>query len=130
MKTGSTDCIDRKQLDQPCFQHDMAYGKSEDLAGRIESDKALRGEAFKIASNPKYDRYQGGLASVVYKFFDKKIYSGSGIATESNYQLADELHRQIIRNFQKRKLYSLFRDNIWGNDLVDSQSLSKYNKGI
>ena len=67
---------------------------------------------------------------MVYKFFDKKS-SGSGVAvTEPNYQLANELHRQIIRKFKKIKLYSSFRDNIWGVDLADIQSLSKYNKGI
>ena len=56
--------------------------------------------------------------------------SGSGIADELNYQLANELHKQIIRKFQKRKVYSFFRDNIWGTDLADMKSLSKYNKGI
>ena len=67
---------------------------------------------------------------MVYKFFDKKS-SGSGAAvTEPNYQLANELHKQIIRKFKKRKVYSSFRDNIWGVDLADMQSLSKYNKGI
>ena len=85
--------------------------------------------AFKISSDPKYDGYQRVLASMVYKFFDKKS-SGSGVATEPNYQLANELHRQIIRKFKRRKVYSSFRDNIWGVDLADMQSLSKYNKGI
>ena len=66
---------------------------------------------------------------MVYKFFDKKS-SGSGIANEPNYQLANELHKPIIRKFKKRKVYSSFRDNIWGVDLADMQSLSKYNKGI
>ena len=66
---------------------------------------------------------------MVYKFFDKKS-SGSGVATEPNYQLANELHRQIIRKFRRRKVYSSFWDNIWGVDLADMQSLSKYNKGI
>ena len=74
---------------------------------------------------------------MVYKFFDKKSI-GSGVstslrnksATESNYQLANELHKQIIRKFKKRKVYLSFRDNIWGVDLGDVQSLSKYNKGI
>ena len=65
---------------------------------------------------------------MVYKFFDKKS-SGRGI-TEPNYQLADEIHKSIIRKFKKRKVYSSFRDNIWGVDLTDMQSLSKYNKGI
>ena len=66
---------------------------------------------------------------MVYKFFDKKS-SGRGIANEPNYQLANELHQQIIQKFKKKKVYSLFRDNIWGVDLADMQSLSKYKNGI
>ena len=66
---------------------------------------------------------------MVYKFFDK-MSKGSGVINESNYQLANELHQPIIKKFQKRKVYSSFKDNIWGVDLVDVQSLSKYNKGI
>ena len=66
---------------------------------------------------------------MVYKFFDKKS-SGSGIVNEPNYQLANELHKPIIRKFKKRKVYSSFRDNIWGVDLADMQSVSKYNNGI
>ena len=69
MQTGNTDFIYRNEPDKACFQHDMAYGKSKDLAKRTESDKALRNKAFEIASGPKYDGYQRGLASVVYKFF-------------------------------------------------------------
>ena len=111
----------------------MAYGKTKDLAKRTQSIKVLKDKAFKIASDPKYDGYQRGLASVVYKFFDKKSASfnkssGSGIINEPNYQLANELHKPIIRKFKKRKVYSSFRDNIWGVDLADMQSLSKYNK--
>ena len=129
MKTKNTEFIYKNHLDKACFQHDMAYGESKDLARRTESDKVLRDKAFKIASNPKYDGYQRGLASMVYKFFDKKS-SGSGVDTEPNYQLANELHRQIIRKCNKRKVYLSFRDNIWGVDLADMQSPSKYNKGI
>ena len=128
MQTGNTDFIYRNELDKACFQHDMAYGKSKDLAKRTQSDKVLRDKAFKIASDPKYDGYQRGLASMVYKFFDKKS-SGSGIANEPNYQLANELHKPIIRKVKKRKVYSSFRDNIWGVDLAVMQSLNKYNKG-
>ena len=120
MPTGNTDFIYKNELDKACFQHDMAYGKSKDLAKRTQSDKVLRDKAFKIASDPKYNGYQRGLASMVYKFFDKKS-KGSGIINEPNYQLANELHKSIIRKF---------RDNIWGVDLADMQSLSKYNKGI
>ena len=102
MQTGNTDFIYKKELDKACFQHDMAYGKTKDLIKRTQSDKVLRDKAFKIASDPKYDGYQRGLASMVYKFFDKK-FSGRGI-TEPNYQLADELHKPIIRKFKKRKV--------------------------
>ena len=129
MQTGNTDFIYKNELDKACFQHDMAYGKSKDLAKRTQSDKVLRDKAFKIASDPKYNGYQRGLASMVYNFFDKKS-SGSDIVNEPNYQLANELHKPIIRKFKKRKVYSSFRDNIWGVDLADMQSLSKYNKGI
>ena len=74
------------------FLHDGAYGKSKDLAKRTKSDKVLRDKAFKIASDTKYDGYQKGLASMVYKFFDKRS-SGSGIANELNFQLGNELHK-------------------------------------
>ena len=107
----------------------MAYGESKDLAKRTQSDKVLRGKSFKIASDPKYDAYQRGLAWMVYKFFDKKS-SGSGVAAEPNYQLANELRRQIIRKLKRQKVYSSFRDDLWGLDLGDIQSLSKYNEGI
>ena len=80
----------------------MAYGRSKDLAKRIQSDEVLRDKAFKIASYPKYDGYQ--LASMVHKIFDKKS-SGSGIANEPNYQLANELHKPIIRKVKKINLF-------------------------
>ena len=67
MKTGNTDFIYKNELDKACTQHDMAYGKSKDLVKRTQSDKVLRDKAFKIASDPKYDGYQRGLASMVYK---------------------------------------------------------------
>ena len=89
----------------------------------------LRDKAFKIASDLKYDGYQRGLASMVYKFFDKKS-KGSGIANESSHKLANELHKPVIKKFKKRKVYSSFKDNIWGVDLADMQSLSRYNKGV
>ena len=111
MQTVNTDFIYKNELDKACFQHDMAYGKSKDLVKRTQSDKVLRDKAYKIASDPKYDGYQRGLASMVYKFFDKKS-SGSGITNGSNYQLANELHKPIIKKFKKRKVYSSFRDNI------------------
>ena len=71
MNTGDTRFIYRNDLDKTCFQHDSAYSESKDLVKRTQSDKVLRDKAFNIARNPKYDRYQRGLASMVYKFFDK-----------------------------------------------------------
>ena len=76
----------------------MAYRKTKHLIKRTNSDKALKDKAFKVASDPKFDGYQRGLTSMVYKFFDKNS-KGSGIANEANYQLANELHRPIIRKF-------------------------------
>ena len=99
---------------------------------------------YDIASNPKYDGYQRGLASMVYKFFDskvapldKKIMSEKDNAKHSSLErtgnnkiLAEELHKPVIKKFNKRKVYSQFRDNVWGVDLADMQSLSKKNIGI
>ena len=108
----------------------MAYGDFKELAKRTAADKVLRNKAFKIASDQKYDEYQRGLASMVYKFFEKKS-QGSRLANnKENIQLADELLKPIIRKFRKIKVYSSFRDNIWGADLADMQLLSKFNKGF
>ena len=96
---------------------------------RTEADKVLRDKAYDIAINPKYDGYQRGLANMVYKFFDKKSI-GSGTTRPSSSILADERHKPIVRKFNKRKVYSQFKDNIWGVDLADMQSLSRKNKGI
>ena len=130
MQTGNTNFIYRNELDKAYFQHDMAYGKSKDLIKRTQSDKVLKDKAFKIANNPNYDDYQRGLAWMVYKFFDKKSASlykskGSGIINEPNYQLENEINK-----FKEIKVYPSFRDNMWGVNLADMQSLSKYNKGI
>ena len=80
--------------------------KSKDVVKITQSDKVLRDKAFQIASDSKYDGYQRGLASMVYKFFDKKS-SGGGITNESNYQLADELHKPIIKKFKKNCILHL-----------------------
>ena len=79
----------------------------------------LRDKAFNIAKNPKYDGYQRGLASMVYKFFDKKSKgSDVNIPLEFNEQLAKGLYKLIIRKFKKRKLNSGFKNDIWGADLA------------
>ena len=125
--TGDTRYIYRNELDKACFQHDSAYADHKDLINRTEADKVLKDKAYDIASNPKYDGYQRGLASMVYKFFDKKS-TGSGISNSSI--LADELHKPIIKKFKKRKVYPQFKDNVWVVDLAEMQSLSRKNKGI
>ena len=137
-QTGDTRYISRNELDKACFQHDSAYADHKDLINRTEADNVLRDKACDIASNPEYDGYQRGLASMVYKFFDKKS-MGSGIKKDttkssslerSSLILAGELHKPVIKKFNKRKVYSQFKDNIWGVDLADMQSLIKKNKGI
>ena len=126
LNTGKLSYVYKNDLDKACFQHDMACNKFKDLKKRTQSDIVLKNKALKIAGNPKYNGYERGLASMVYKFFDKKS-KGSGL---KNQHLADELHKAIIRKFKKRKVYSSFKDNIWGVDLADMQLLSRYNKGI
>ena len=71
MQTGNTNFIYKNELDEACFQHDMAYAKTKDLIKTTQSDKILKDKAFTIASNPKYDDHQRGLASMVYKFLIK-----------------------------------------------------------
>ena len=107
MQTGNTEYIYKNDLDKACFQYDMAYGKFKVLNERTQSDEVLRDKAFEIASNPKYNGYQRGLASMVYKTFDKKS-NGSGIKSKikQNQQLRNELHKPIIRKVKKKK--SLF----------------------
>ena len=132
-RTGDTRYIYRNELNKACFQHDSAYADHKDLINRTEADKFLKDKAYDKASNRKYDGYQRGLAGMVYKFFDKNS-TGSGITRNttksSSSILANELHKPIIRKFNKRKVYSQFKYNIWGVDLADMQSLSRKNKGI
>ena len=71
-ETKDSRYIYQNELDKACSQHDMIYRDFKDLTRRAASDKMLRDKAFNIAKNPKYDGYQRGLASMVYKFFDKK----------------------------------------------------------
>ena len=129
-ETGDTNYVYTNELDKACFVHDAAYSDNKDLTKRTIADKILKNRAFDVAKDPKYDGYQRGLASMVYKFFDSKV-SGSGAKLiPENEQLANELRKPIIRKFEKRKVYSTFKDNISGVDLADMQLLSKYNKGI
>ena len=99
IQTRDITYIYKNELDKACFAHDAAYSENKDLTKRTPADKILRNKAFNIAKDPKYDRYQRGLASTVYKFFAKKS-KGSGIKSVSqNQQLLEELHKLIIRKF-------------------------------
>ena len=86
----------------------MAYGIFKDLIRRTAFDKVSREKAFNIAKIPKCDRYQRGRTSMINKFFDKKSASGGGVTAlknqvTQNQQLAEELHKAIIRKFNKRR---------------------------
>ena len=122
-QTGDKCYIYRNDLDKACFQHDSAYADKKDLINRTRADKVLRNKAY---DNTEYDGYQRGLAGMVYRFFGSKVASpdkktmGSGAAEPSSLErvnneslkFADELHKPIIRKFNKRKVYSSFKDNI------------------
>ena len=117
-ETGDSRYIYQNELDKTCFQHGMAYDDFKDLTRRTGSDKTLHDKAFNIAKNPKFDGYQGGLASMAYNFFDNKTSSGaaklarsetlaarnkSAIENEniSNKELAEELNKPVIRKYKK-----------------------------
>ena len=76
-ETRDSRYIYQNELEKACFWHDMAYGDFKDLNRRTIADKVLRDKAFNIAKNTKYDGYQRGLASIVYKLFDKNMYDGA-----------------------------------------------------
>ena len=133
MKDGKLSHILKNRLDAACFQYDSAYAKYKDRLNRKKSDAVLKNKALKIAMDPRINGYQRGLASIVYKIFDKRT-RGSGLKCDKrlneNKQLAEELHKPIIKNFKRRKVYSSFKDHIWGVDLADIPLISKFNKGI
>ena len=114
--TGDSRYIYQNEWDKACFQHGIAYEDFKDLFRRTAPDNILGDKLFNIAKNLKYNGYQRGLSSMVYKFFDKK--TASGAATLAN-ELAEKLHKPNIRKFEKRKVNSPLIDNIWGADLAD-----------
>ena len=91
----------------------MAYGKYKHLSKKAQSCKVSRGKAFKIESNPEYDGYQRGLASIVFKLFDKKS-TGACIKSMSNQQLATELHKPIIKKKITEEKFILHLKTIFG----------------
>ena len=100
MKSGNTDFIYKNELDKACFQHDMAYGKSKDLVRRTQSDKVLRDKAFKIASNPRYDGYQRGLASRFINFLIKSL-KEVVLLMNQIINLQMNYINQLLKNFKK-----------------------------
>ena len=99
----------------------MAEKDLKDLNRKTAADKVLRDKVFNIAKNPKYHRYQHGFASMFHESFDEKT---------SNKELAEELHKPIIRTFEKTKVHSPFIGNILGANVADIQLISKFNKGF
>ena len=113
--------IYKNELYNACFQHDIAYAEFKDLAKRTASYKILNDKAFSITKKPKYHGYQKGLSSMVYKFFDKRSKDSSvNYEIKQNEQLAEDLHKPIIRKFKKRRVYSSFKENM--------QVMGKFNK--
>ena len=114
-------CIYQNKLDKACLQHDMGYGDFEYLLRRTTSHKISCDEAFNITKNPKYDGYQRGLASMVYKYFDERNsatrankFAGSGVKNVSDQQFVEELCKPIIKKIKKRKVQSPIILNNWG----------------
>ena len=91
-ETGNLKHSHRNEIKKACFSHDATYNDSKDLAKRAISDKKLIDGAYEIARNHKYDGYLRALASMVYRFFDKKT--------------------PVIKTLKGRKVYSRFQDNI------------------
>ena len=113
-ETGNLKHVYRNELVKVCFAHDAAYSDSEDLAKTTISDKILKDRAYEIAGNCKYDAYQRALASIVYKFFDKK----TGLGVSLNEQLAEKLHKPVIKKLKRGKVYARFNINIWAANLA------------
>ena len=109
MKDSRNKNIAKNKLDAACFQHDSAYNKYKNSLNRKQSNVVFKNKALKIAIDPKVNEQQRSLAAMVYKFFNERT-KVSGIEIK---QLPEELHKPIIRNFKRRKMYSSFKDNIW-----------------
>ena len=130
----------KKKLDKTCFQHVMAYVDFKDLPKRTASEKVLLDQVFNIAKNTKYDGYERDLASMRYKSFNKTYTAGTvtrlnksaikskNILNELAEELAEELRKTINKKFEKRKVNSSFKDNIWGAVLADMNLISRFNE--
>ena len=86
----------------------------------------MKDRPYEIARNRNDGGFQRALASIIYKIFDKKTVSGMSV----NWQLDEELHKPVIKNFKRRKIYAKFKENIWAADLVEMESLSSKKKNV
>ena len=125
-QSGNLKHLYRNELDKACFANDTAYSDNKDVVEIIMSDKILKDRTYKIATSYECDRCQRALASMVYKFFDKKKRLGASV----NEELAEELHKPVIKNFKRRKVYARFKDSIRAADLAEMESLSSMNKNV
>ena len=125
-ETGNLKYIYKNEWDKVCFAHDAAFFDDKDLTKTTISDKTLKDRAYEIAINPICDGYQRGLASILYRFCDKK----TGSVARINEEPAQELHKPMIKKMKRRKVYARFKDNIWAVDLAEMGSLSSKNWGI
>ena len=116
IQTGDTSHIFKNELDKHCFYHDSVYEKHKDVPNRQVADKKLMDGAFQIASDESKNGYERMLASMIYKFFDKKIQMGQGVKEDI---LADELHKPIRHNFTRRRVNVYKPNDILAVDLVD-----------
>ena len=116
IQTGDTSHIFKNELDKYCFYHDNAYDKYKDVPNRQIADKKLMDGALSIASDQSKNGYERMLASMIYKFFDKKIQMGQGVKEDI---LADELHKPIRHNFTRRRVNVYKPNDILAVDLVD-----------
>ena len=121
MKDGRLSHIAKNKLDADCLQHDSGYNEHKDSVNRKQYDIVLKSKALKIATDQKVNSYQRSLPAMVYKFFNektKRLDLNFVKNSLNNEILAEELHKPIIKNFERRKVYSSFKDNIWGVDLA------------
>ena len=117
----------------------MTYAGFKDLPRRTVSGSVLHDKVFNIAKYPKYDVYPRGIASLVYTFSGKRIsamqankFAGGAVKSKirPNQEVAEKLLQPIIKIFEKWKVYSSFKNGIWGADLTDTPSISKSSIGF
>ena len=116
----------KNELYKAWFSYDAAHSDCNDFAKRTISDNILKDKAYKIFVNPKYDGYQRGLASMVYKLSDKKSRSGASVSED----LVQELHKPVIKKSKRNNVYARFKNNNLTADLTETGSLSFKNWGF